>query len=231
MVKCCSDASKRRAAPQAVAFDLDGLMFNTEDVYWKVGSELMRRRGREYTKELSDAVMGRPPRACFEKMIEWHGLADTWEELAAESEQVFISLLGNGVGTMPGLMELLDALERAEVPKAICTSSSPSVVEAVLALFKMKSRFRFVLTAADITHGKPHPEIYQKAAERFGIEAPRMLVLEDSRTGCSAAAACGAFTVAVPAGLSLDHGFEMADLVVENLADHRLYEALGLEKP
>lgn len=229
MVNCCSDASNRRTAPEAVAFDLDGLMFNTEDVYWKVGSELMRRRGREYTKALSDAVMGRPPQACFKKMIEWHGLDDAWEKLAAESEQIFISLLGKGVEAMPGLIELLDALERAGVPKAICTSSSPSVVRAVLSLFEMKPRFRFVLTAADITHGKPHPEIYHKAAQRFGIEARRMLVLEDSRTGCSAAAASGAFTVAVPAGLSLDHGFEMADLVVENLADRRLYQVLGLQ--
>ena len=229
MADCCAEISRQGPRPRAVAFDLDGLMFNTEEVYWRVGSELMRRRGREYTKELSDAVMGRPPQACFEKMIQWHGLSDTWQTLAAESEQIFISLLGEGIQTMPGLTELLGALERAELPKAICTSSSPSVVEAVLALFDMKPRFRFVLTAADITHGKPHPEIYQKAARRFGVEPRRMLVLEDSRTGCSAAAACGAFTVAVPAGLSLDHDFEMADLVVENLGDRRLYEALGLE--
>ena len=71
----------------AVAFDLDGLMFNTEDVYWKVGTELMRRRGRKYDKALSDAVMGRPPRYCFEKFIEWHSLDDSWEDLRDESEE------------------------------------------------------------------------------------------------------------------------------------------------
>jgi HAD superfamily hydrolase (TIGR01509 family) len=148
--------------------------------------------------------------------------------MAAESEQIFISLLGEGVAPMTGLLELLDALEEAGVPKAICTSSSPEVVAAVLRRFEMRPRFQFVLTAADITHGKPHPEIYQKAAGRFGVEPGEMLVLEDSQTGCSAAAASGAFTVAVPAGLSRDHNFEMADLVVDNLADPRLIEALGL---
>lgn len=213
---------------KAVAFDLDGLMFNTEDVYWKVGCELMRRRGKEYTEELSHAIMGRPPQVCFETMIEWHTLDDTWEAMAAESEKVFVSLLGEGVDAMPGMYDLLDALEKASLPKAICTSSSPEVVDAVLTRFSMRPRFKFVLTAADITHGKPNPEIYQKAAARFGIEPQNMLVLEDSQTGTSAAAASGAFTVAVPAGLSRKHDFDAADLVAESLADPRIFEMLGL---
>jgi beta-phosphoglucomutase-like phosphatase (HAD superfamily) len=62
--------------PRAVIFDMDGLMFNTEDVYFEVGSQLMRRRGCEYTSELNDAVMGRSPRVCFETMIRWHSLND-----------------------------------------------------------------------------------------------------------------------------------------------------------
>ena len=221
-----SDESPRTI--KAVAFDLDGLMFNTEDVYWKVGCELMRRRGKEYTEELSHSIMGRPPQVCFETMIEWHSLDDTWEAMAAESEKVFVSMLDEGVGAMPGMHELLDKLEEAAIPKAICTSSSPEVVEAVLSRFEMQPRFQFVLTSADITHGKPHPEIYQKAASRFGIAPQEMMVLEDSQTGTRAAAASGAFTVAVPAGLSSGHDFEVADLVAESLGDPRIFEVLGL---
>jgi HAD superfamily hydrolase (TIGR01509 family) len=213
---------------RAVAFDLDGLMFNSEDVYWKVGCELMRRRGYEYTEELSHAIMGRPPQVCFETMIEWYTLDDTWEAMAAESEKLFVSMLDEGVDAMPGLLDLLDVLERAAFPKAICTSSSPEVVGAVLSRFGMRPRFEFVLTAADITHGKPHPEIYLKAAERFGITPREMLVLEDSQTGSTAAAASGAFTVAVPAGLSREHDFDVADLVAESLADPRILAAIGL---
>jgi pseudouridine 5'-phosphatase len=212
----------------AVAFDLDGLMFNTEEVYWKVGTELMRRRGRKYDKALSDAVMGRPPRYCFETFIRWHSLDDTWEDLRDESEEIFISLLDDGVGPMPGLLKLLDALETAGIPKAICTSSSRSVLTAVLAPFEMESRFQFTLTAADITQGKPHPEVYLKAADQFGVKPPEMLVLEDSQTGCKSAAAAAAFTVAVPGDLTLDHDFSFASLVIESLEDTQLYKALGL---
>jgi beta-phosphoglucomutase-like phosphatase (HAD superfamily) len=92
----------------------------------------------------------------------------------------------------------------------------------------MGSRFEFILAAEDIRHGKPHPEIYQKAAERFGLKAREMLVLEDSQNGCLSAARAGAFVVAVPSDLSRDQDFRVASLVVNGLADPRLYEALGL---
>jgi len=215
--------------PRAVAFDLDGLMFNTEDVYWKVGTELMRRRGRVYTRELNDAVMGRSPQACFEVMIRWHSLDDTWEGLLAESEALFRELLDEHLVPMPGLFDLLNALEAAGVPKAICTGSSRAMLGAVLSRFEMEPRFQFALAADDLTHGKPHPEVYLKAARRFGLRPEEILVLEDSQIGCRSAAAAGALVVAVPAGHSLGQDFSVASLVIGSLADRRLYEVLGLE--
>jgi len=213
---------------RAVVFDMDGLMFNTEDVYWKVGTELLRRRGHKFTGELNDAVMGRPPRACFEEMIRWHSLDDTWEQLAVESEEIFLSLVDDYLAPMPGLVELLDRLEAAAIPKAICTGSVRRLLLVILSRFRMEPRFQFILAAEDITHGKPHPEIYEKAAQSFGIDPHEMLVLEDSRTGCLAAARAGAFVVAVPSELSREQDFGVASLVIDSLAHPRLYEALGL---
>ena len=214
--------------PRAVTFDLDGLMFNTEDIYSMVGTELMRRRGCEFTRELSDAMMGRPPQSAFEVMIDWHGLDDTWEALSAESEALFMGWLDRELAPMPGLFELLDALEGAGIPKAICTGSSRAALAAVWSRFDMEPRFQFTLAADDVTHGKPDPEIYLEAAGRFGIRPHEMLVLEDSELGCCSAAAAGAFVVAVPGAHSRNHDFSAAALVIESLADRRLYEALGL---
>jgi HAD superfamily hydrolase (TIGR01509 family) len=215
-------------AIRAVVFDMDGLMFNTEDVYFQVGDEILKRRGYRFTRELSDAMMGRPPQPSFEVMIRWHGLNDTWQQLAAESEQLFVGLLDSCLAPMPGLLDLLDALESAGLPKAICTSSSRRLLTAVLSRLGMELRFRFTLTAEDITHGKPHPEIYLRAAERFSLRPHEMLVLEDSEAGCRSAAAAGAFVVAVPGEHSRNHDFSVASLAVESLADRRLYDALGI---
>jgi HAD superfamily hydrolase (TIGR01509 family) len=207
---------------------MDGLMFNTEEIYTLVGTELLRRRGCEFGDELKDAVMGLRPRPTFETMIRWHRLDETWEEIAAESNRIFVDLLDAHLAPMPGLLELLAALEKAGIPKAIGTSSGRELLDEVFGRFDLRSRFQFILTAEDITHGKPHPEIYLAAAERFGLGPQQTLVLEDSQNGCRAAAAAGALTVAVPGEHSRGHDFSAASLVVESLADSRLYEVLGI---
>ena len=214
--------------PKAVVFDLDGLMFNTEELYQHVGGEVLRRRGKLFDAELLDAMMGRPGSVALQLMIDWHQLVDTVEQLATESDEVFAGILGERLETMPGLLQLLDALERAAVPKAIATSSRRAFVTDVLSRFDLEPRFSFILTAEDVVQGKPFPEIYQRAAARFGLEPRETLVLEDSENGCRAAAAAGAFTVAVPGGHSRRHNFEVASLVVDSLADQRIYETLGL---
>jgi HAD superfamily hydrolase (TIGR01509 family) len=216
--------------PRGVVFDMDGLMFNTEDVYWIVGSEILRRRGCQFTQELADAMMGRPPQPAFEVMIDWHSLDCGWEELARESEETFIEVMPGRVQPMPGLLDLLDALEAAGIPKAIGTSSSRRLVDALLPLFDLGSRFSFILSAEDIVHGKPHPEIYLKAVEQLGLTPCEVLVLEDSENGCRAAAAAGTLAVAVPGEHSSQQDFSVAAMRINTLADPRLYEVLGIGK-
>ncbi len=113
----------------AVVFDMDGLMFNTEDIYTAVGMELLRRRGHEFTSELKNEMMGLQPQPSFEMMIRRCNLPDTWQELADESNRLFLSFLEGRIVALPGLLELLAALERAGLPKAIATSSSHELVQ------------------------------------------------------------------------------------------------------
>ena len=175
-------------------------------------------------------MMGLPPRAAFEVVIEWCHLDESWETLAADSDEIFLGMLAGRLTTMPGLLELLAALETAGIPKAIATSSGRRLTEACLTPFRLASRFRFILTSEDITRGKPDPEIYLLAAQRLGVPPAEMLVLEDSHNGCRAAAAAGAFTVAVPGEHSRRQDFSAANLVIGSLADRRLYEVLGIGK-
>lgn len=219
---------KSEITPKAVVFDLDGLMFNTEELYEEVGSEILRRRGYAFTQELLDRMMGRPSHIALQYMIDAHQLKATVQELLAETDEIFPEILRTRLAPMPGLMELLAALERHSIPKAIATSSRRSFVTSVLEKFNLEPRFAFVLTSEDITEGKPHPEIYLKAAARLGISPSEMLVLEDSQNGCRSAVAAGAIAVAVPGRPSRKHDFSGSAFVAESLADPRIYERLGM---
>ncbi|HEV3024394.1 MAG TPA: HAD hydrolase-like protein, partial [Pirellulales bacterium] len=103
--------------PKAVVFDLDGLMLNTEDLYQEVGGELLRRRGKLFTAELLDAMMGRPAEVALQLMIDAHNLDSTVDELAGETDEIFATLLDTRLALMPGLLPLLRALEHARIPK------------------------------------------------------------------------------------------------------------------
>ncbi len=210
----------------AVAFDMDGLMFSTEDVYWKTASTVLGRRGHEYNDEVAHDVMGRPPKYCFEKMIEYYGLTEDWETLHAESEETFVKLLDGGFSMMPGLPELLDRIEEKGIPKAVCTSSSRRVAREVLGRAGLLPRFEFVLAFEDIVHGKPDPEIYLKAAAQFDVTPDRMLVLEDSVSGCHAARQAGALTVAVLADHNRTLDFSHASRIAQRLDDPEIFRLL-----
>ena len=213
---------------EAVAFDLDGLLVNTEELYQHVGSELLRRRGRTFEPDLLDAMMGRPQQVSLKIMIEWHGLADTIETLATETHEIFQSLLDTELRTMPGAVDLLDLLDAQGIARGVATSSGPAFAHDVLSRVGIRDRFAFVLTSADVIHGKPDPEIYQTAARRLAVDPGAMLVLEDSQAGCKAAVAAGAVAVAVPGGHSRRHDFTGARFVADSLADRRI-EALLAE--
>ncbi|HMC10811.1 MAG TPA: HAD family phosphatase [Pirellulaceae bacterium] len=215
--------------PRAVVFDLDGLMFNTEELYQEVGTELLRRRGYVFTQELLDQMMGRPSQIALQMMIDTHTLKSTVEELLAETDEIFPEILRTRLAPMPGLVELLAALEQKAVPKGIATSSRRSFVERVLGTFGYQPRFSPILTSEDITHGKPHPEIYLKAAERLNVTPGEMVVLEDSQNGCRAALAAGAITIAVPGEHSRRHDFTGVALVADTLCDKRIYGLLDID--
>ena len=213
---------QHHARIRAVVFDLDGLLVNTEELYQHVGSELLRRRGRTFGPDLLDAMMGRPQQVSLRIMIDWHGLADTIETLAAETREIFAGLLDTRLETMPGAVPLLDDLSARGLPHAVATSSGPDFAADVLGRVGIRDRFAFVLTSADVVRGKPDPEIYRTAASRLDVAPDAMLVLEDSEAGCRAAVAAGAVVVAVPGGHSRRHDFSGAAFVAASLADPRV---------
>jgi HAD superfamily hydrolase (TIGR01509 family) len=219
-----------KAAPelQAVVFDLDGLIANTEDLYELAGDDILGRRGKPHEPALRVQMMGRPVADSMQIMIDYHSLSDKLDDLLLEVREVIARLIADKLAAMPGLYGLLDDLESARVPAAVATSGTQVYADEILTRLGVKHRFRFVLTAEDISRGKPDPEVYLLAASRLSLAPPAMMVLEDSANGCRAAVATGAFTVAVPNRHTHEHDFSGARFVADTLADPRIREALGV---
>lgn len=201
-------------------------MFNTEEVFNRSGAELLKRRGKDAPQKLFHSMMGRRAQEAFQVMIDMMDLTESIEELQVESEELFFSMLDDVLAPMPGLLELLDAIESRDLPKAVATSSHRPYLNNIMGRFDMLDRFHDTLTAEDVTHGKPHPEIYLTAAERLDVDPAEMLVLEDSENGTKAAAAAGAHIISVPHAISRHHDFSSAKAIAESLHDPIIHSLL-----
>lgn len=213
---------------RAVAFDFDGLLVNTEELYHEVSQALLARRGRTLDADLVAAMRGRTNLAALQLMIDWHELVDTVEALLAETDALFEPLLSTRLAPMPGAADLLDRLRAAGVLQAVVTSGRRGFVLPILSRFGWNDGFAFILSGEDVTIGKPDPEPYREAARRLGVSPGEMLVLEDSHHGCvsGVAAGCGVvyvptdrFAAAIPGVLA----------VVDSLADPRITELMGID--
>lgn len=212
---------------RAVVFDLDGLMLNTEDIFELAGVELLQRRGLQMTDDIRRGMMGRRAHEAFEVLKQKTGLQDDLMTLMLETKEIFGQLSENRLAMMPGLAALLELIEAKQLPKAVATSSPRPYMEYHLEKFDLLRRFDITLTAEDVTHGKPHPEIYLTAAQKLNVSPAEMLVLEDSETGSLAGVLAGAFVVSVPSRHT-DYGdFSRSQLVISSLEDARLLSLLA----
>lgn len=215
---------------KAVCFDLDGLMFNTEDVFYVSSEILLERRGLKMTRAIMDVMLGRRPLESFRAFCDHLGLGEEPADLLAESRLIFHNLLNDQLRPMPGLFELLQLIEDRDLPKAVATSSPKDYLENIFARFNLSPRFPIQLTAESVTHGKPNPEIYLKAAEQLGVQPANMLVLEDTETGTRAAAAAGAFIVSVPHEHTAKHDFSQSKFIASGLNDPFILKLLSVNE-
>ncbi|CEF48401.1 unnamed protein product [uncultured bacterium] len=211
---------------RAVVFDLDGLMFDTEALFFRVSSEALEARGKSFTAEIMQAMLGRRSIEVAHALKTLARLDEPVEQVLADVRERFYAVMDTAVHPTAGLFILLDRLKRRALPTAIATSSRRSYADRLLRRHGLEDRFGFVLTSEDVARGKPDPEIYRKAAERFGVPAASMLVLEDSPAGLAAARAAGAIAVVVPHEHSPASALTAADLVVSRLDDPALLQLI-----
>ena len=211
------------ASIRAVVFDLDGLMFDTEALFFRVSSDMLESRGKSFTPELMRAMIGRRSAEAGHVLKTMTGLDEPVEVLLAEVRGRFYAEVDTAVHPTPGLFTLLDRLRQERLPLAVATSSRRAYAERLLTQHRLRDRFEFVLGSEDVSRGKPDPEIYTLAIERLGVPAASVLVLEDSPAGVAAGLEAGALVVAVPHEHSPAAGLGAADLLVRRLDDPAIF--------
>ena len=210
----------------AVAFDLDGLMFDTEALFVRVLRGFLEERGRALNPAIMAAMIGRRAAEAYPELKRLTGFEDSPEDMLGELRRRFTAEVDAAVHPTPGLIALLAHLERRGIPRAVATSSRREYAEGLIRRHGLLGHFAFTLCAEDVSHGKPDPEIYRTAALRFEIEPRSLLVLEDSPPGLAAAKGAGAFAVGIPHEHSPAEGLVAADLIVPRLDDPALLARL-----
>ena len=212
---------------EAIVFDNDGLLLDTEHAWTRAEVELFARRGSAFTHDHKRELIGtsRTESALkLERMLDLPGAGDT---LMDELHALVMAELDGGVPPRPGALELVAAVRAAGVPVGLASNSSREFVERALAVSALANgHFDVVVSADDVSAPKPAPDIYLAACAALGAAPERAAALEDSQTGVESARAAGLYVIGVPylPGTSLAG----ASLTAGSLADPSVAAALGI---
>lgn len=204
--------------PDAVVFDCDGTLVDTESLSDETYRVVLGRRGYTPTPEDFAAIVGRPHR---ESLRYWDerlpgGIGDV-RAFEADEREVFQRLFDEGLERFEDAIGVLRDLHGAGVPVAVASSSRRRHVERVLAVCEITHCVTAVLGAQDTDQHKPHPAPYLAAAAALGVPAERCSAVEDTGVGVASAVAAGMWTVAVRRGHVPDADLAAAHLVTDHL--------------
>jgi len=219
-----NDATGRHpgSAFEAVLFDLDGTLVDTEPAWVAAERALVEEHGGSWTEADAQALVGNALMVSAGYLAAVGGVALPPEEIVERLLDGVEASVRERIPWKPGARELLAELVLAGIPTALVTMSYRRLVEAVLAGLPAGS-FGAVVTGDEVREGKPHPEPYLRAAAELGVDPRRCVALEDSPTGVASAEAAGCLTLVVagfpavpPApgriGLASLVGFTLGDL-------------------
>jgi HAD superfamily hydrolase (TIGR01509 family) len=184
---------------EAVLWDMDGLLVDTEPLWTVAEHELAERLGGVFTAEMKAAIVGTRLDVAVPLFLQHLGREATPEAVqdsAARLLDRMVELFAQPLALQPGAADLLKAVDDAGIPQALVSSSFRVLVDAVLA--HGVGPFATTLAGDEVVRGKPDPEPYLTAAARLGVDPVRCVVLEDSPAGVASGEAAGCAVVAVP---------------------------------
>jgi len=204
---------------EAILFDLDGLMVDSEPHSIAAWQAVLAKRGVQFDRAALDWILGQRLIETAAYAVRSFHLPDRPEDLAQEKAEYQIAHLDGNVQPMPGLIELLDWVDQSGLKKAVASSGLRRYIDAVLSAVNLRARFNVIISADDVVNGKPAPDVFLAAATALHVAPQNCLVLEDAPLGVQAAKAAGMTCWAVPNAHSRALDLSPADRVVASLSE------------
>ena len=182
---------------EAVVFDLDGVIVDSEQVWDDVREEYVRETGGTYTASATRDMMGMSSVEWSRYMADELGVPGSPEEINAEIVRRMLARYGDAPPLIDGAVGAV-RMAAARWPLAIASSSNPELIEVVLRAAGLREFFPVTVSSQEVARGKPAPDVYLEAASRLAVEPARCAAVEDSHNGIRSAKAAGMRVVAVP---------------------------------
>jgi HAD superfamily hydrolase (TIGR01509 family) len=211
--------------PDAVVFDNDGLLLDTESVWTRAEQDLFERRGTEFTPADKRELVGTSAEIAGGILERRLGEPGRAVELIEELNALVVAELDRGVEAMIGARDLLERLRERGTPLGLVSNSPLRFVQRSIEIVGFEDHFDVILSAHEVAAPKPAPDPYIEACRRLGVEpGPSVVALEDSPTGVAAARAAGLTVIGVPSieGVALEEAHHLAESLLDEVVVHHL---------
>ena len=204
----------------AVIFDLDGVLLQTEEIWDEVRERLVRERGGRYDEAAQRAMMGMSSLEWSRYIHEELGVADAPDEISAEVVRRMEARYRERLPLIDGAVEAVERLA-ACWPVAVASSSNRPLIDAVLELAGLALFFGATVSSEEVPRGKPAPDVYLEAARRLGVAPAACAAIEDSHAGIRSAKSAGMRVIAIPnpSYPPDEDALRAADVVLRSLDD------------
>jgi HAD superfamily hydrolase (TIGR01509 family) len=204
----------------AVVFDLDGLLLDSEHLWDEAREALTHERGGRWHARAQADMMGMSSLEWSRYMHERLGVPESPEQISDDVVRRMKALYAERLPLVPGAEEAVERLA-ARWPLGLASSSNRPLIDLALELSRMGPHFRASVSSEEVAHGKPAPDVYLETARRLGVDPARAAAIEDSHNGILSAVAAGMRVAAIP-NRRFPPGEEVlqrADVVLESLAE------------
>jgi HAD superfamily hydrolase (TIGR01509 family) len=205
---------------EAVVFDLDGLLLDTEELWDEARREIADERGGQWRPDAQRAMMGMSSPEWSRYMHDVIGVPDQPDRIADEVVERMTELYRRELPLVDGAIDAVRRLGR-RWPLGIASSSNRPLIDLFLELTGTRELFEATVSSEEVAGGKPAPDVYLEAASRLGVPPERCAAIEDSENGIRSAAAAGMHVVAIPNSVfpPSREALSLAEAVLDSLAE------------